>query len=239
MAERILRYTQCNTNPTNYTVPSTIVIKDYKGNITQSNTIPLGYTGTLSVSTSTGTWDHLWTLRNTTTGETLSGTSSTYPLGTLSCGTWINTVEIIDPATKQVVSTASNTITIECADTKTRPQLGLSITANPLTAPMNTPIEFTSLVSGGSGSLVYRWDYGDGNTSTASGKTTHTYTKDGSYTVTLIVTDTDGNVARSSMVVVITSDGDTDQDGVKDTDDICPLVYAKTPSGCPPIDTYR
>ncbi|MBC7498663.1 PKD domain-containing protein, partial [Candidatus Gracilibacteria bacterium] len=49
----------------------------------------------------------------------------------------------------------------------------------------------------------YRWDYGDGTTSTSSGTTSHSYRDNGSYTVTLTVIDASGNVARSSVVVVI------------------------------------
>jgi PKD repeat protein len=43
--------------------------------------------------------------------------------------------------------------------------------------------------------LTYAWDFGDGATGTGVAPT-HTYTKDGKYTVTLVVTDADG--ARSA-----------------------------------------
>ena len=112
-------------------------------------------------------------------------------------------MDLIDRTTRQVVSTASNTITIECSEQRARPPLSVGITANPLTTAIGNPIDFASVVSGGSGAVSYRWDYGDGTTSTSSGTTTHIYRDNGAYTVTLTVTDASGNVARSSVVVVI------------------------------------
>ena len=41
--------------------------------------------------------------------------------------------------------------------------------------------------------------------STSSGATSHSYTDNGAYAVTLTITDARGNVARSSVVVVIGS----------------------------------
>lgn len=54
------------------------------------------------------------------------------------------------------------------------------------TAPLN--VHFNNTSGGGSGSLTYFWDFGDGNTSTATNPN-HTYTASGSYDVTLIVND--------------------------------------------------
>ena len=239
MAARILRYTQCKTDTKTSTMPVEIVVRDTSGNIVPRTVFSQGATGSLSTITGTGVWDRVWTLRNPTTGSVLTGTSDSYPLAGLSCGTWINTVDLIDRTTRQVVSTASNTITIECSEQRANPPLSVGVTAAPLTAAIGSPVNFVSIASGGSGAVSYRWDYGDGTTSTSSGSTSHSYTDNGAYTVTLTITDTSGNVARSNVVIVITGDRDTDRDSVIDTTDQCPLVYAQTASGCPIVSTYR
>ena len=51
-------------------------------------------------------------------------------------------------------------------------------------------INFTNK-SSGSGTLTYKWNFGDGSTST-SANPSHTYSASGSYTVTLIVTNSTG-----------------------------------------------
>jgi len=52
-------------------------------------------------------------------------------------------------------------------------------------------VQFTSLVSGGEAPYVYEWAYGDGAAST-SANPSHLYPSPGSYSVSLIVTDTRG-----------------------------------------------
>ena len=116
MAARILRYTQCKTDTKTSTIPVEIVVRDASDKIVPRTVFSQGVTGSLSTITGTGVWDRVWTLRNPTTGSVLTGTSDSYPLAGLSCGTWINTVDLIDRSTRQVVSTASNTITIACSD---------------------------------------------------------------------------------------------------------------------------
>jgi PKD repeat protein len=53
------------------------------------------------------------------------------------------------------------------------------------------------------GSIVaYEWDFGDGNTATGAA-TTHTYAQNGTYTVTLTVTDNDGAINTSTTTATI------------------------------------
>jgi PKD domain/S-layer homology domain len=238
MAARILKYTQCKIDTKTSTVPVEIVIRDMSGKIVPKTVFSQGSTESLSTINGTGAWDKIWTLRNPTTGETLSGTSDTYPIWGLSCGTWINIVDLIDRSTRQVVSSASNTITIECSNQQTSSSLSVGITANPLSTIIGNPIDFAAIVSEGSGILNYRWEYGDGMTSTSSGSTTHSYRDNGTYIVSLTITDASGNTATSNIVIYITGDRDTDRDGMIDTIDQCPLVYAQTSSGCPRIAIY-
>jgi predicted outer membrane repeat protein len=49
----------------------------------------------------------------------------------------------------------------------------------------------------------YHWDFGDGNTITGTLMPAHTYIDDGSYTVTLTVTNTQGSTGSDSLLVVV------------------------------------
>jgi PKD repeat protein len=242
MAARILRYTQCQTIKKDYSVPSEIIIKDPNGKTIVKSVFPKWYTGSLAIDTGSGSistdWDKRWTLRNPTTGESYTGSGDSYPISWLGCGTWINTVDLLDRTTGQVVSSASNTITIECSEQKSNPPLSVAISADPLRLHPGDTTQFWSVVTGGSGSLSYHWDFGDGSISSSSTSPSHTYGENGTYTVTLTVTDASGHTAISSVVIVVSGDKDTDGDGIKDPQDKCPLVYAKTVTGCPSIDTY-
>ncbi len=64
-----------------------------------------------------------------------------------------------------------------------------------------TPVSFNASKSAGS-ILGYAWDYGDGATGSGP-ETTHVYLKEGSYRVTLHVTDDQGRVDSSSSGVFI------------------------------------
>ena len=147
-------------------------------------------------------------------------------------------MDLIDRSTREIMSTASDTITIECSSTSATTSLSVGITATPLSTSVGKVVDLSSIISGGSGTISYRWDYGDGTTSTSSGNTTHIYRDNGSYTVTLTIIDTSGNIAQSSLVIIVTGERDTDSDGIIDISDRCPLVYAQTPSGCSIISTY-
>ena len=67
---------------------------------------------------------------------------------------------------------------------------------------------FTDTSSDGDGSIVARsWDFGDGNTSTATNPS-HSYGAEGDYTVSLTVTDNDGDSSTANKSVTV-SEPDT------------------------------
>src|SRR5579872_3643974 len=77
----------------------------------------------------------------------------------------------------------------------------VSIASNPTagTAPLN--VDFTANLSGATASS-YRWNFGDGTTSTAA-LPSHTYNTAGNYTAKLTVTDSSGGTASASTVVAV------------------------------------
>ncbi len=64
--------------------------------------------------------------------------------------------------------------------------------------------DFTDGSSDDNGVASYSWNFGDGNTSSAQNPS-HTFAADGSYTVTLTVTDTVGQTDSSSQTVSVSS----------------------------------
>lgn len=68
----------------------------------------------------------------------------------------------------------------------------------------NEPVQFQCTVFGGIPPYSYAWSFGDGGTSTNENPT-HTYTLSGVYTVTLLVTDAEGNSSMNSTTATISS----------------------------------
>lgn len=88
----------------------------------------------------------------------------------------------------------------------------IDITLSPIVAMFNNsldttlvgiPVLFMDSSAAGTGNLsTWAWDFGDGNTGTGPNPT-HIYSDTGTYTVTMIVTNTDGCVDTFSVQVVV------------------------------------
>lgn len=71
-------------------------------------------------------------------------------------------------------------------------------------------VNFTNNTTGGAAPVTFQWDFGDGNTSTATSPS-HTYTTYGNFTVTLIATDNNGcadTLTRTTYVNIETVTAD-------------------------------
>ncbi|WP_434939524.1 immune inhibitor A domain-containing protein [Shewanella sp. HL-SH8] len=68
----------------------------------------------------------------------------------------------------------------------------------------NLVLSITNNSSNGFGGLTYVWQFGDGNNSTATSPT-HTYAQAGTYTITLVVTDTLGNTQTVTKAITVSS----------------------------------
>ncbi len=64
-------------------------------------------------------------------------------------------------------------------------------------------VTFVPNIEGGVAPYTIEWDFGDGNTATSQGPT-HTYTAPGVYTVTMTVTDDEGNVITETQSEAVT-----------------------------------
>ncbi len=84
----------------------------------------------------------------------------------------------------------------------TVPQVALTATPSTGYAPLTA--QFDPGVSGGDLPLTYQWSFGDGDTSTQANPS-HVYTTPGTYTVTLEVTDANGDQATDTSDVVVTT----------------------------------
>ncbi|WP_443019932.1 PKD domain-containing protein [Shewanella sp. OMA3-2] len=68
----------------------------------------------------------------------------------------------------------------------------------------NLVLSLTNNSSNGFGSLTYAWQFGDGNRSTATSPM-HTYAQAGTYTITLVATDTLGNTHAVTKAITVSS----------------------------------
>lgn len=107
--------------------------------------------------------------------------------------------------------TVSLTITDENNDTATSSK-DVTVSGTPANLPAadfsftvnNLQVSFSNNTTGGEGSLSYSWDFGDGQSSTASSPS-HTYSSAGTYTVELTVTDSQNNSDTISKSVTVTA----------------------------------
>ncbi|MCI4351589.1 MAG: PKD domain-containing protein [Thermoplasmata archaeon] len=87
------------------------------------------------------------------------------------------------------------------------PTLTASITASPSSVPPGGSVTFTTVPVGGSGTYAFAWAFGDGSTSTVQDPPAHVYSKAGTYTVNLTVTDGVPHSVNSSVTITVGATG--------------------------------
>lgn len=240
MAAKILAYTQCQTKDPN-TLEAEITIKDAANTATTQSRFARDESFSLVPTTSPWNWDYNWTAINPDTGKIVSWSGNIFQWSSFpSIGTWIVTLDVIDPTSHKIVSSPTATISIYDKTTTDPIDPCISLHASPLTSYIGSGITFISTWCKTENDLQYDWDYGDGNRSQWDTTTKHAYTSEGVYTTTLTVTDKKtGKTATSTVIVHITWDRDTDNDGLIDREDLCPLVvWPISNQGCPIIIPY-
>ena len=143
-----------------------------------------------------GVATYKWTFTDVTP-QTLTGKNPTYTFSTP--GTYIVTLEVADAAG----NTATHTVTITVHDT-TEP---VANAGQDQTVDVGAAVSFDAGGSSDNAGIVsYDWDFGDGTSGTGK-TTTHEYTSEGTYTVTLTVKDAAENQATNTMLVTVNSTG--------------------------------
>ncbi len=114
------------------------------------------------------------------------------------------TITYASPGTYSVTLTASNPAGNDIEVRTDFIVVGTTPTANFTSAVNGATVTFTNTTSNpaGSGSVLYQWDFGDGNSST-SVNPTHTYSASGTYTVSLTATNTCGSNIKTQQVTIL------------------------------------
>lgn len=115
-------------------------------------------------------------------------------------GTYTVTLIVTNPISG-LSDTVSHTVTVNV-----KPQaaftIGSAVYSPDVYAQPDYAFTNGSSVNDASGTLTYAWNFGDGGTSTVTNPN-HTYTSGGSYTVTLIVTNSNGGLKDTTTATVI------------------------------------
>jgi len=82
--------------------------------------------------------------------------------------------------------------------------LSTSFTYSPSTPQPNQTVTFTASATGGTLPYIYTWSFGDGSTSTG-GRVTHIFTKEGSYSVRVNVTDSNSTMSSNAQQVTVST----------------------------------
>ncbi|MBI4150186.1 thrombospondin type 3 repeat-containing protein [Candidatus Woesearchaeota archaeon] len=134
---------------------------------------------------------------------TLTGVSLSDGMLSVPQGTYIWNVECVDAAGNSAFASTDFTFTV---NTTVPPIEGtspvISISAEPTAGEAPLDVSFTASVTGGDGDLTFLWDFGDGDTSTKRSPL-HYYEDDGTYTVTLTVTDEDGDYDTAFIDITV------------------------------------
>ncbi len=145
---------------------------------------------TANVSGGDGNYQYAWDFGVDNAGSTIAAPSYTYA----NAGSYLVTLTVTDG--NGTAFTNSTTVIVQASL-----EVGFTFTASGLS------VAFNNTSSGGSGEHSYLWQFGDGATSTAASPS-HTYTA-GSYTVTLTVTDEQGQSGVMTAVINVAATAET------------------------------
>jgi PKD repeat protein len=80
-----------------------------------------------------------------------------------------------------------------------------TFTVNTTSTTVNQTIQFTDTTTGGKPALSYQWNFGDGTANSTLQNPTHKFATNGTFTVTLTVTDAESNVVVSQKIITVTA----------------------------------
>jgi PKD repeat protein len=149
-----------------------------------------------SATGGTGPYSFSWAFGDGSTGTGLS-TAHTYS----SPGNFTVTLTVRDSSSSQQTASSQQSVTVTSPPP---PPLQASFTFNPSSPIAGQAVSFTGSAFGGVSPYSYSWSFGDGATALGS-LVSHTFQSGGTYTVALTVTDSAGQIAKSSQTVTVAS----------------------------------
>src|SRR6266487_4102586 len=152
---------------------------------------PVTFTASASGGTSPFTFS--WSFGDGSTG-TGSPVTHTYSIA----GSFTTALTVKDSSSPQQTATSQNTVAV----TSPPPPISASFTLSPSSPSGGQSVSFTASASGGTPPYSYSWSYGDGSTGTGL-QSTHIYSVDGTYQVTLTVADSQGNTGTGVEPAVV------------------------------------
>jgi PKD repeat protein len=150
-----------------------------------NGTAPLAVTFTATASGGSPPYSYRWQYGNGATAST-ENASYTYD----SVGTYVANLTVTDTSGNS--TRESWTVHVHA--------FGVAAIVSPLTGSAPLVVTFTALASGGSAPYGYRWQYGDGASSTSENGT-HTYATAGTYLANLSATDNAGRSTSQNWTV--------------------------------------
>jgi hypothetical protein len=158
----------------------------------------LGQTTTLTAVGALGSGGFTYTWSGLPTG--CSGPGATVDCTPTAAGTF--SVQVAAKDTNGVMA-ESTMLVLHVAAT-----LSATAFASTSATTVGTSVEFTGSGSGGSGTLSFAWEFGDGSSGTGS-VVNHTYGRTGTFAVTLWVNDSSGGSVVKTLTVSISGSGNS------------------------------
>jgi Zn-dependent metalloprotease len=201
----------CNSDPVTLSAAGGGTYAWSTGEVTADITITLPGTYTVTVTGPSGCTDE-----ETVVITSASAAASITPSSTVICngdpvtltGSGGGTYTWSEGSTTAAISVATAgtyTVTVTngaCTDTET-----VTVTASTVTAAfsVSSTLLTSSFTDLSTGATTWAWDFGDGTGSSSVANPTYTYGTDGTYTVTLIVTDASGCADTTTQTVTVIS----------------------------------
>jgi len=101
--------------------------------------------------------------------------------------------------------------------------LQATISAQPLTTPVDQTVTFTSTISGGTGPDTFLWEFDDHSSATTA-NATHQFVAAGTYIVTFVVNDSRGASVLRNVTVTVTAATNPNKPGASSGPNVIPIV---------------